>query len=171
MNNTPPAEYVRHYLLHGLDAAPLTLAALLHAATDAKLDARPDPDRFTLREAVAHLADWEGVWKERMEAIVREDEPFLPSFDEGLWAVDHDYAHSDAQEQLQKFTEGRARLTAFLRPLPGEAWTRRGVRDEVGAVSLFEMVAMILGHDGYHARQIIEYRNLPGATNWNGGAL
>ncbi len=166
---TPPAEYVRHYLLHGLDAAPLTLAALLRGVTETELDARPDPDRFTLREAVAHLADWENVWKERMEAIMREAEPFLPSFDEGQWAADHNYARSDAHEQLQKFGKGRARLVAFLRPLPGEALMRKGVRDEVGAVSLFEMAAMISGHDGYHARQIVEYRNL--TLHRNGGAL
>jgi len=166
----PPAAYVRRYLLHGLEAAPLTLAALLHGATETEWDARPDADRFTLREALAHLADWEGVWLARMETIAREDEPFLPSFDEGQWAIDHDYAHTNPGEQLAKFTDGRARLAAFLHDLPGEAWLRVGVRDEVGAVSLFEMVAMILGHDGYHARQIIEYRKLPGAVvAQNGG--
>lgn len=159
MDKTTP-EYIRRYLLHGLAATPLTLTALLAGVSAAELDAHPDPARFTLREAIAHLADWEGVWRERIERTVAEESPFLPSYDEGQWAIDHHYMQTDATEQLARFADGRQTLTALLGDLKAEEWARVGLRDEVGAVSVFEMVAMILGHDGYHVRQILDYRSL-----------
>ena len=33
-------------------------------------DRKPDPERFTIREVVAHMADWEGVWLERARRVV-----------------------------------------------------------------------------------------------------
>ena len=52
-------ERIHLYLLLDLESAPEALARLLADVTDpAAWDRRPDPDRFTLREMVAHLADW-----------------------------------------------------------------------------------------------------------------
>jgi len=60
-------ERTRHYLLLDLDSAPDVLARMLQGVTDpAVFDARPDPARFTLREMVAHLADWEAVFLRRL---------------------------------------------------------------------------------------------------------
>ena len=56
-------ERTRHYLLLDLESAPDVLARLLADMSDpAVYDRTPDPDRFTLREMVAHLADWEAVF-------------------------------------------------------------------------------------------------------------
>lgn len=160
MSDNIPTPYLIRYLLSGLSTSPLTLGVLLRGITEAEMDTRPDPDRFTLREALAHLADWEGVWLERMTRIAQEDTPFLPSYDEGQWALDHNYAHADFPAELAKFGRGREQSVAFLQDLPGPAWRRVGLRDEAGPLSIFDMVAMILGHDGYHLRQVLDYRGL-----------
>lgn len=157
-------EYVRSYVLHGLAATPHTFDTLLTGITDSELDARPDPVRFTLREVVAHMADWEGIWLVRIRRIATEDTPTLPGYDEGQWAIDHDYAHSDYREQLDKLASGRAQLVEYLRSLDGATWNRAGDRPEVGRMTIFEMAAMVLGHDGYHVRQILDYRGLGGDT-------
>ena len=71
--------YIRNYLLAGLAATPDILDALLKdAADDSPLwDARPDLERFTIREALAHLADWEPIWQARIIRIRDEDSPEL----------------------------------------------------------------------------------------------
>jgi hypothetical protein len=155
---TVPAtpERTRHYTLHGLSATPLVLETLLHGITDAQADRRPDAERFTIREAVAHLADWEPI--ERIRLIAETNDPFLPGYDEGQWAIDHDYAHSVLAEQIARFRAGRESLTAYLRGLPPEAWERTGRHEEWNVMTITNLVALILGHDGYHTRQIIEWR-------------
>jgi uncharacterized damage-inducible protein DinB len=150
----------RYYLLHGLEAAPAVLEHLLKDCPESAFDVRPDPERFTLREMVAHLADWEGVWLGRAHAFVEEDKPSLPGYDEGQWAIDHDYANASMQEQLAKFRDGRKEMVSYLRALSAEAWDREAVHGEWGEAKLADMVALVAGHDGYHLGQTahwIEY--------------
>lgn len=149
--------YIRNYLCSGLAAGPLVLENLLIGITDAQADARPDPERFTIREVVAHLADWEPIWLERFTRIATEDKPFLPDIDEGEMAITNDYANADITVQLRRFFEGRERVVAFFRGLPDEAWAREGER-YWGALSLDGFAGMMLGHDGYHFEQVIRQR-------------
>lgn len=154
------AERAHHYLRHGLAATPVVLERLLSGTTPQDHDRRPDPERFTIREAVAHLADWEGVWLERMQRI-KTEEPFLPGYDEGQWAIDHDYAHSDLVEQTRKFRDGRAAILAFLAELAPADWERTGNHQEAGVLTLESLAVMILGHDGYHLRQVTDFSAAP----------
>ncbi len=150
------------YILSGLEGTPDVLEALLHdvTPTDARWDTRPDPDRFTLREIVAHLADWEPIFLQRIERIRDEDMPLLADVDEGKLAITNDYAHSDPRASLSRFRSGRANLLATLRALPPEAWPRMGNRDTIGILTLENLVSFILGHDGYHTRQVAQWTRM-----------
>src|SRR2546430_2130653 len=134
----------RHYLLEGLNGTPVVIDRLLRDATDADFDRRPDPARFTIREVMGHLADWEGVWLERATRILGEEHPSLPGYDEGRWAIDHDYAHMDVAEQQARFRDGRARLTSLLHKLSREQWDRTANHGEWGEITLAGMATLIL---------------------------
>jgi uncharacterized damage-inducible protein DinB len=149
---------VRYYARTGLEGAPVILERLLSGITDAEADRRPDPERFTLREVIAHLADWEPIWHERLKAIAEQNDPFLPGYDEGQYAIDHDYAHSVLSEQLAKFRAGREALARYVASVPVEAWSRSGRHGEMGSITFAELVTFVLGHDGYHFRQVVEFR-------------
>ncbi len=150
-----PARPAIDYVLNGLEAAPLVQARLLKDCTF--WDVRPDPDRFTLREMIAHLADWEEIWLTRVERFVTEDHPYLPSIDEGQIAVERDYANQDPGLNVQRYGEGRKALLQKLRALPDESWACTGHREFVGDINLFELTAIITGHDGYHLSQTLAY--------------
>lgn len=150
------ADYVFNYLIHGLRATPLVVAHLIEDAGPADFDRRPDPERFTIREVVAHLADWDGVWLERTGRIVHDDNPVLDSYDEGQWAIDHRYSDLVVAAQLERFRTGREQFAAYLYDLSPEQWERTGVR-EFGPITIFQQTAMILGHDGYHLKQICDW--------------
>jgi len=147
--------YARNYVLAGLDGTPDVLEALVSALPESKWDNRPDPERFTLREMVAHLADWEPIWLERARRIVEENHPTLPSYDEGQLAIDHDYAHQSLPANLVRFREGRAANIAFLSSVVEEVWERTATREGLGELTLAGQTAMILGHDGYHTHQAV----------------
>jgi uncharacterized damage-inducible protein DinB len=147
----------RKYMIHGLEATPVALAALLDGAPAEAFDRRPDPARFTLREMLGHLADWEGVWLERLTALAEKDHPTLQGYDEGQWAIDHNYAAMDPGEQLARFTAGRTRLLAAARRLEAAEWERSGFHTEWGEITIGAMLALVLGHDGYHLKQAVEW--------------
>ncbi len=151
---------VYQYALIALEGTPAVFARLLDDLSEAEADAHLDPARFSLREAVAHLADWEGVFRQRMLLTQSEDNPLLQGYDEGQWAIDHAYAQSDWRAQLARFASERAQTTALIRSFTPEHLTRTGRHTEAGPISLQEQVLLITVHDGYHARQFAEYRSV-----------
>ena len=148
-----------YYLLAGLEGTPDVLETLLYdlKPDDARWDARPDPERFTLREIVAHLADWNPIFLNRIEQIRDEDKPFLADIDEGAIAVQNDYAHSAPHASLARFRADRATMLTTLRALPTDAWERVGHRDTIGFLTLENMATFILAHDSYHTRQTAQW--------------
>ena len=150
--------YARGYLLSALESAPALLAGAMNGLTEAEADFRPDPARFTLREVVAHLADWDPVFSERLTRMQREDHPTLPGYDEGTWAVEHHYAASDWREQLGLYAERRRALTAQVRTFAPEDWARTGDRPEIGVLSIQDLTMLIPLHDLYHLKQAQEWR-------------
>ena len=130
-------ERTRHYLLLDLASAPDVLARLLADTSDpAVYDRRPDPDRFTLREMVAHLADWEAVFLDRLSKTRDEENATLQGLDEGQVAIDHDYAHAAPPECLARYKAGRVKIVTLLHGLAPEQWGRVGRHTEIGPITL-----------------------------------
>ncbi|MFI5385198.1 MAG: DinB family protein [Fimbriimonadales bacterium] len=155
----PLPNAARDYLIKGLDGSPVVLSGLLgdRIDSDSIWDRRPDPDRFTLREALAHLADWEPIWLERIQKIQAGYHPFLPSVDEGALAEEHNYAASSPNDRLERYTEGRAKLVEHLKTIQDDEWDLTCEREFVGVLTLQQQVYYILAHDAYHLRQVAEW--------------
>nr|WP_309689137.1 DinB family protein [Armatimonas sp.] len=151
--------YIQRYILSGLRATPQVYTKLLDGIAEEEADRRPDPERFTIREAIAHMADWDEIFRVRGERIRDEEVPLLPGYDEGQLAVERNYAAMPVTESLERLIQSRAALLAFFESLQPTDWERQGNRDEIGMINLSDLSIMVLGHDGYHAEQFIRYRN------------
>lgn len=151
--------YAKRYVLSALEGTPDVLEQLLRgvSAEDPAWDRRPDPERFTIREVLAHLADWEEVFLDRLTRTREQEEPVLQGYDEGQVALDRDYAHQDSYANLARFRKGREKLIAFLRSMNDAEWGRIGRHTEIGPISLESQAALICGHDGYHTWQIAQW--------------
>ena len=152
-------EYTQGYLFSALESAPKLFDHLLSGLSDAEADRRPDPDRFTIREVMAHLADWEDVFLQRMRRIRDEDRPTLEGYDEGQWAIDHNYASTNPFDQARLFGERRAKMVGFLRACGPDDWQRVGNRPEIGLISLEGLTLLVCLHDTYHLHQIVDIRD------------
>ncbi len=146
-------ERIYSYLLIDLESAPAVLSRLVAGVTD--WDRRPDPDRFTLREMVAHLADWDGVFLGRLMQTRDTENATLQGLDEGQVAVDNDYTHADPPECLARYAAGRRKTVAFLRGLSPGQWGRSAAHTEVGRISMEAQAVLIAVHDGYHRQQAL----------------
>ena len=156
--------FVTNYLLIGLAATPPVLASMLEPVpvTDDRWTRRPVAERFTLREMVAHLADWEVIFRCRMERTLQEEHPALASIDEEQLAIDHDYASCDPHAQLDLYLAERKATVQFLRGLSEEQWLRWGSRlPAAPQVSIADTAVLMLGHDAYHRQQCAEWLSGP----------
>lgn len=157
----PP--FVRHYVLLTIAGTPDVLERLLEgvAAADPVWDRRPDPARFTLREVIGHLADWNGVFTERITRVRDEDTPDLVAQKpEDVARISGSFMASPP-ELLARFRMTRAAMIPVLRALEPNQWERAGniIGHPVasGAVSLESWFVQIAGHDGYHLQQIAQW--------------
>lgn len=146
-----------HYVLRGLGRSPEWMKQLVAGSSDIA-DMRPDPDRFTPREVVAHLADWEPILRTRITDALTGKRPMIQPFDEGEMAVLHGYSKKEVQESLEIWANERAKSLELLQGLKDEDWDQVYVHPEFGTVRVFEAAAMMLGHDLYHLEQIDEVR-------------
>jgi len=157
----PP--FVREYALTALAGAPDVLERLLAgvAPADPVWDRRPDPARFTLREVVGHLADWNGVFLGRIARTRDEDRPGL------TFRTPEDVARESGSfgaapaDSLARFRAGRAEMALILRALEPPQWERVGTLpghpQVTGDISIEAWIMQIVGHDGYHLRQVAEW--------------
>ena len=149
-------EIARFYLLPALEAAPAAIAKLAPHEGDPRWDERPDPARFTLREVVAHLADWDEIFIARMNRTLTEDNPFLASVDEGVLCAERRYESQSPSANLERFATNRAQLIELVRSFEAQDWGRPAHREFVGDVDLFRLVTIVIGHDGYHVKQFAD---------------
>ncbi len=154
---------IRTYVLKGASASPSVVGELLNGVTDEDTvwDFRPDPERFTLREVISHLADWEEVWHGRATLILQEDSPVLADVDEEQVAIDNNYAGAIPSATIARFNAGRSQVMNLLSAVPEESWNRTGQRPPmIGTLSLDDLLCLMYGHDGYHTGQIVEWLRL-----------
>ncbi|MGO8673671.1 MAG: DinB family protein [Capsulimonadaceae bacterium] len=155
MSNFP--DYARVRLLASMAGAPAVLRTLARQVPGGQWDYTADPERFTLRQIVAHLADWETILIERVMRIIDEHQPTLERTSPGERAESMGYATWDPANSIRDFARRRASLVDLLGGLGTGYWRRCGVMRDVGKFSLVDQAVMIAGHDGYHCRQFAEW--------------
>jgi hypothetical protein len=145
------------YLFKGLAAGPVIVRRIVAQIPVEKYDSLADPERFTLREAVAHVADWEEIDLGRIKQILTSPGTTLVPFDESERAAEQDYIHKDVAEQLNLYSARRSALVAFLETLPAEAWSEQGFHPEKGVLTVYDMANLVLAHDTYHIEHFTQF--------------
>jgi hypothetical protein len=145
--------------LSRLAAQPDELAALL-AASDGLH--RYAPEKWSIREVVAHLSDVERVMAYRLLRIARADPTPLPGFDDARWVAVAEHDRRTLAEHLAEFRAARANTLALLGGLPGEAADRRGTAGG-GPVSARALAWILAGHVDHHLRILRERYGFPSA--------
>jgi hypothetical protein len=82
------------------------------------------------------------------------DAPFLPAYDQDVWARERNYAAADLRAALVAFLRFRALHIAELEALPPEAWERPGRHEEQGRITIHAHTLHLVAHDTIHAAQI-----------------
>ncbi len=149
--------FVHQYYANGLQNNARVFQFLLRdlPENDPRWDSRPDLERFSLREVVAHLLDYDTVSRERFEHLIREENPQVPDWDP-TDAAAH-YATRNPLHQIESLILSRRELSDWLMGLSEKEWARRGARSKVGEFSVEDGAAFVLAHDAYHLAQVVEW--------------
>src|SRR5215471_502548 len=161
MNETPQ-QYTKRILGHmegkkALDVqatTPKKLASLIKGVSIAKLRKRPAPEKWSVSEIVAHLADGEIVGAFRLRFILGAPGSPLVAYDQDKWVISGHYDKRSPHESVELFRVLREANLALLKSLEPEQWKLYGMHSERGQESIEQIVRMFAGHDVNHLKQI-----------------
>jgi hypothetical protein len=133
---------------------PSLLAELIADVSNERLTKQPAPDKWSVSEILAHLAEDEIATAWRYRQMVEHSGIDLAGFDQDLWAKLGNYAARVPQESLALFRLLRGANLEFLRGLNAEQWNCFGTHAERGRITVRELAAHMAGHDANHIEQI-----------------
>lgn len=138
------------------------VAVAITGAAGPELDFKSAPDKWSVRQIVAHLADTEAVTVARFRSVIAEDNPTFIPFNQNAWAEKTDYASRKPSQALDTMRHLRADNYALLKDLPEQAFSRTGVHATRGQMTLLDLLRLFAEHAEKHAMQIrnvrVEYK-------------
>lgn len=130
------------------------LTRLIKGVPTAKLRKRPAPDKWSVAEILAHLADVEIVIGWRMRSILGDPGTPVQAYDQNAWVVAGHYNKRDPRKSIELHRVLRDANLALLKSLSPEQWKHFGQHAERGQESIEHIVRMVAGHDVNHIHQI-----------------
>ncbi|HEY7450567.1 MAG TPA: DinB family protein [Vicinamibacterales bacterium] len=130
-----------------------TVADAVQGATDAELDARPAPAKWSAREIVHHLADSEMTSAVRLRLLLAEDKPAIKGYDEAEFARRLYYDRPIAAS-LDAFRMARLTTAELLDRMTDTEWAREGTHTQHGRYAVEDWLRIYADHAHNHADQI-----------------
>lgn len=137
-----------------LASTPATIAAWISGRAAADLRRSPEPQRWSVAQIVAHLADSEIVFAYRVRMILSSPGVAIQAYDQDAWSRAQHAESSDPHRSLALFTALRESMVPLLRRLSPEELERYGMHAERGRESVRHLLSLYAGHDRNHLAQI-----------------
>lgn len=139
-------------------AGPELLRGAVEGMTNAQFDAAPIPGKWSTRQVLCHIADFEIVYADRMKRVIAEREPTLFGGDPDTFAAGLAYELREPEEELLVIESVRRQMTRILKTLDATDLERIGKHSEDGPVSLATLIQGITFHLPHHVTFIEEKR-------------
>ncbi|HET9839900.1 MAG TPA: DinB family protein [Candidatus Angelobacter sp.] len=125
------------------------------------LSRRVNPDKWSARENLAHLARYHQVFLERIDRILAEPKPVFGRYraeDDPEWQK---WQEMPAPQVLANLSSLRTRLVTRLRSLSEEEFARAGTHPKFGEMSLALWLEFFLVHEGHHLLTVLQLARTP----------
>lgn len=129
------------------------VADALAGATEAELDARPAPGKWSAREIVHHLGDSEMNGAMRLRIMLASPSPQVIGYDQDDYAR-RLYYDRPIEASLDAFRAARASTGELLDRMTPAQWQIVGVHSEAGHYTTERWLEIYAAHAHAHAQQI-----------------
>jgi uncharacterized damage-inducible protein DinB len=139
-----------------LKTTPAHIRTLTVGLTEAQINARPAPRKWSIREIVAHLADCEIVFSFRLRQTlapeINQPHTIIQPFDQDAWAKR--YEPYQLTPALELFQAARNWNLLYLNTVSQDDRRRPTTHPERGTMTFWTIVETMAGHDINHLQQI-----------------
>jgi uncharacterized damage-inducible protein DinB len=120
----------------------------------------PIPGTWSLQQLAIHMLDSDLIASDRMKRIAAMDKPLLCGYDETAFSQLPGIDELNAHEACEMFDRNRQMTATILRKLPDASFERIGIHNEIGKVTLAEMVDKYIYHLDYHLTFVYKKRQM-----------
>jgi hypothetical protein len=160
--NETAQQYIQRIMAHAEGKKPVAIQAAtakrlersIKGVPASKLRKRPAPDKWSVSEIAAHLADAEIAIGWRLRLILGAPGTPVEAFDQDAWVTSLHYEKRDPRKSVEQFRVLREANLALLKTLKPEQWKHYGMHAERGQETIEHIVRLIAGHDLNHLQQI-----------------
>lgn len=144
---------IEELLLHYESGAEEIILAVRQTSPE-NWSKHPIPGKWSIRQVVCHLADFEPIFADRMKRVLVEENPTLFGGDPNLFAAGLHYELRDVEQELQLIQLTRLQMSRILRSTEIEAFQRTGVHSEAGPLTLETILERATRHVTHHIQFI-----------------
>jgi DinB superfamily len=156
-DRTEAAEYYFRYIdrVRGTDICRVLaeqrdeMSELLEGISEEQSLFRYAPDKWSIREVVAHVNDGERLFVGRAWWFARGFDSPLPSFDQDVAAAHAGADDRKWQDHIEEFLAIRAATVCFFSGLDAAAWKRAGTASDMH-MTVRALAYITVGHMSHH---------------------
>ena len=137
-------------LLKQYEQGPDLLKSAVSRVREDQFDQTPVPGKWSIRQVVCHIADFEPVYADRMKRVLVEQNPTLFGGDPDVFAAGLHYEKRSVREELELISVVRRQMAVILRNTDVEDFQRTGVHSEAGPLTLETLLERITRHIPHH---------------------
>lgn len=156
---------MQEWMLHAFGRSPRVVERLLRVFPQSQIDERIERDRFTAREVIAHLADYEQTVLDRLRVANLKPGHEVPVYDPDAQANEHHFGEKDIFREAEVFESRRDMTIEYLRELSPECWNKTFKRADGTELCIKDYVEMVFAHDMEHIDQLSSYLATEVATH------
>ncbi|HVS96954.1 MAG TPA: DinB family protein [Puia sp.] len=140
-----------------------TIRELIGDHSEEVLKRRPDPEKWSVFENIAHMACYQPVFLHRLETIRKEESPAF-----GRYKAETDpefpaYLQRSLQSLFEDMTDKRAALYHALTGMSEDRLLRTGTHPRFGPMTVIQWTEFFLLHEAHHIYTIFMLvRQTPG---------
>jgi hypothetical protein len=142
--------------LRTLRKTPVLLRTVVAGLTQTQAQALHDgPDGWSVLYIVCHLRDYEHLVIQRVQTMLEQEQPVLPTMDNAALIHQHRYADQDLHTVLDDLSHCRQTLLLLLEPLSAAEWERGGIHPAQGWGTVCDVAINTGLHDVDHFEQLV----------------
>jgi hypothetical protein len=150
-------------LLSEYAAGPMSLVSAVSGLTATQLKTPAAPGKWSPLEVVAHIADAEILYADRLTRVLGMDQPALPSMDPDTVQARLPGNQRDLAEELALISTIRTRMLRILQGVNPGDFQRIGHHSEAGPLTAETLLTRVVRHLPHHAEIIRQKRPNLGA--------
>ncbi|MCA9955080.1 MAG: DinB family protein, partial [Anaerolineales bacterium] len=131
----------RTVLLDALASMPKDLAFMLRRAEETAVHQRPTPQDWSIADVLAHLTTIEHLYLARLQKIVAEERPFLPTLHPETKPEPDSRSVGELVTAVQ---DARQQTLTFLHSRKAGDWQRPTVHETLGETKFRFMVQLLV---------------------------